>query len=188
MQSTIKDIKIRPAASVTEPVTRAEAKTWCIIDHSDDDVLIDVLITRARVMVENKTHLSLVEKTIVLVTDLSGNFKLPHGPVRTITSIERRDGYTEADQNWETLTTDDYLVDGDDFKWARTPRYGFYRITYTVGFTNAAGAFPIEEGLRTAMLEQVNWMYENRGDNNKAGKFSEQARQSLAAYIDYAHV
>ena len=188
MPSTILDKKIRPAVSVTEPVTPTEAKTHCIIDHTDDDALITVLITRARAQVENKTRLSLVEKTVVLTVDLKGCFKLPYGPVRSITTIERRQRLTDDDPDWDTLTNDEYRTEGEDFKTIVNPLCGVYRISYTVGYTNSAGLFPIEEGLKQAVLEQVAFMYENRGDNNKAGKFSDQAAQSLAGHIDYAHV
>lgn len=188
MPSTILDKKIRQAVSVTEPATLAEAKTQCIVDHTDDDALITSLITRARVQVENKTRLSLVEKTVVLTVELKGCFKLPFGPIRSITTIERRQGFTDDDPDWVPLTSDEYRTEGADFITIISPVCGTYRVSYTVGYTDSAGLFPIEEGLKDAVLAQVAFLYENRGDNNQVGKFSELAKEFLKGYIDYSHV
>lgn len=185
MQSTIKDIQRTPAASLTEPLTRAEAKTWCIITHTDDDTLIDRLIKVARTQVENKTRRSLVEYTVVLQVQINGPFTLPWGPVRSITNIERRDGYREDDPDWETLTTADYRLDGSVLSGIRC---AVYRITYVVGHTGDAGSYPNPASLKDAVGAQVAFLYENRGDNNNAGKFSEEANALLAGHIDYSHV
>lgn len=188
MQSIIKDTENRQADSVTEPITRAEAKAWCIIDHTDDDTLIDRLITTARMQVEKKTNLSLVEMDITITVDIKGSFRLPHGPIRTIVSIERRDGYTDDDPDWQTLTTDDYRIDGNDFKTISGLRCGIHRITYVAGFTDEDGDFPIEDGLKNAVSAQTAFLYENRGDNNSKGKFSDVAKILLSGYKDYSHV
>jgi uncharacterized phiE125 gp8 family phage protein len=188
MLSTIRDIKRRPAASVTEPVTRAEAKQWCIIDHTNDDTLIDSLITVARVQIENKTRLSLVEWDIVLTVDIHGGFRFPWGPVRTVTTIERRDGYTDDDPDWYPLTDEDYRINGEDEKTINGIRCATYKVTYVAGFTDDAGDYPVRDNLKKAILAQVAFLYENRGDNNSKEKFSEVARALLAASIDYSHV
>lgn len=182
MQSSIRATQNQQAASVTEPITLVEAKEWCIVSHSDDDALITRLIRVARLQVEKKTGLSLVERNIVLVVDLCGPFKFPHGPVRTLTSIERRDGYTEDDPDWTLLTDEDYRFDGSDR--LVVPRYGNYRFTYVAGYTTSN----IEQDLKDAVSAQTAFLYENRGDNNKKGHFSGIATKLLAGHIDYAHV
>jgi uncharacterized phiE125 gp8 family phage protein len=188
MQSIIRVIQNRQAASVTEPLILSQAKEWCIISHTDDDALITRLITVARMQVEKKTGLSLVARDIVVVVDMSNPFKLPYGPVTTLTSIERRDGYNDDDPDWTVLTDEDYRFDGANHEILVTPRCGNYRITYVAGFTEDDGDNPVPQDLKDAIAAQVAFLYENRGDGNNAGKFSEVARQLLAGYIDYAHV
>lgn len=185
MQSSIKDISRTQALSVTEPLERAEAKTWCIITSTDDDTLIDRLITTARMQVENKTRRSLVEYTVVLTVQVYGCFKLPWGPVRSITTIERRDGYTDDDPDWQALTTADYRLDGNVLSGIR---WSVYRITYVVGYTGTSGAHITPQALKDAVGAQVAFLYENRGDNNSKGKFSEAAKALYSGYIDYSHV
>lgn len=188
MLSAIKDIRRRQAASVTEPVTRAEAKSWCIVDHTDDDATIDSLITVARVQVENKTRKSLVEWNIVLTVDVHGGLRFPWGPVRSVTTIERRDGYTDDDPDWTALTNEDYKIIGEDEKTINGIRCAIYKMTYVTGYTDSAGDYPVPDNLKKAVLAQVAFLYENRGDNNSKGKFSEVARALLAGSIDYSHV
>lgn len=181
MQSTIKATQNQQAVSVTEPLTLPEAKEWCIVSHTNDDALITRLIRVARMQVEKKTGLSLVERNIVLTVEMHAPFKLPHGPVRTLTSIERRDGYNDDDPDWTVLTDEDYLFDGT-FDRLSLPRCGTYRITYVAGFTE------VEQDLKDAIAAQVAFLYENRGDRNSAGSFSDIALKLLAGHISYAHV
>lgn len=188
MQSIIKDIEKRQALSITEPVTRAEAKSWCIIDHNDDDALIDMLITIARIQVENKAMVCLVENEIVLTVDVSGPYKLPWGPVRSITTIERRDGYTDDAPDWYSLTTEDYRIDGLDNRTVSGIRCAVYKFSYVSGFTGSTGDYPTPHNLKSAVMAQVSFLYENRGDNNSKGRFSDIALSLLVGSKDYSHV
>lgn len=194
MLNTIKDIKNRQAASITEPVTLAEVKAWLIIDtvNTDDDALLTGLITQVRMAIENKTKLSIVERSIVVTVDLVREFKLPHGPIRAISEVLYRQG-TNADgtPDNETLTIEDYTTDGEDFKVIKSDRCGRHKITYTTGY-GADEAIdynnPVPEDLKKGILSQIAFAYENRGDSNAAGKFSEIALSYLSPYIDTAWV
>lgn len=181
MQSTIKATQNQQAALVTEPLTLLEAKEWCIVSHTNDDALITRLIRVARMQVEKKTGLSLVERNISIVVEIHAPFKLPHSPVRTLTSIERRDGYNDDDPDWILLTDEDYLFDGT-FTRLSLPRCGTYRIAYVAGFTE------VEQDLKDAVAAQVDFLYENRGDSKDSGLFSPIALKLLAGHISYAHV
>lgn len=188
MQSTIKVTQNRQAASVTEPLILGQAKDWCIVSHTNDDAFITRLIKVARLQIEKKTGLSLVERNIVIIVQLSNPFKIPYGPVRSLTSIERRDGATDDDPDWALLTNEDYRFDGANHELLIIPRCGIYRITYKAGFGVDDEDNPVEQDLKDAIAAQVAFLYENRGDNKDKGSFSPVALQLLAGHIDYAHV
>jgi uncharacterized phiE125 gp8 family phage protein len=174
MLNTIKDIKNRQAASVTEPVTLAEVKAWLIIDtvNTDDDALLTRLITQVRTAVENKTKLSLVHRTIIVTADLTREFKLPHGPVRSIDAVTWRQG-TNGDGTPDnvTLTAEDYTTDGEDFKLIKSSRCGRHKITFTTGYgvdEDIDYDNPTPEDLKTGILQEIAYRYENRGDETNA--------------------
>jgi uncharacterized phiE125 gp8 family phage protein len=188
MQNIIKDIRRTPASLLTEPVTTAEAKQWCIVDHTNDDALFASLITTARVQVENKIRQCLVEYTVIVTSDIKCPFRFPWGPVRSVTTIERRDGYADDDPDWLTLDNDVYRIDGENQKTLYGLRCGIHKIEYVAGFTGNEGSLPTPANLKNAVLAQVAFLYENRGDNNTKGKFSDVALALLAGSIDYSYV
>lgn len=191
MLNTIKDIKNRPAQSITEPVLLAEAKAWMIIDHTDDDALITRLISQARAQIESKTHISVIERVVVVTVDLVREFKLPHGPTRSIDEVIFRKG-TNADgtPDNETLTIEEYTTDGVDFKVFKSNKCGRHKITCTTGFGTDGEDWdcPVPEDLKNAVLAQTAFLYENRGDKNSAGKFSDLAMEFIKPYIQQAHI
>lgn len=136
--------------SVTEPATLAEAKSWMKVDLTDDDTLITELITVARKMVEGYLCISLVPKTITAILNNSqGGIELPYAPVTSVTSV--------VDEDDVTLTvTTDYILQGVKFKTIKTP-YDYLKVVYV---TEASE----EEQFKTAVLQQIVFLYENRGD------------------------
>lgn len=183
MQNNIIDIK-RVELNATEPVSLGEAKAQCIVTFTDDDDYIDGLITMARKAIENYCNISIVAQTVTLVADLYNEWELPYGPVTGLTSVQRRSGtegsgpasYTSATSGWNT-EGDQFMSfipgggGGFDptvpfrgyFSWGPfaspygvSPDYR-YRIVYNTG-----PYFP--EDLRQAILLQLAWLYENRGN------------------------
>jgi hypothetical protein len=142
--------------TVAEPVTLQEAKDWCRIDVPDDDALITSLITGARIICENYSGLSFVTKTVtaVLVNGL-GNIDLPYGPVAGAVT------YTEIDGT---------AITGYDISDGRLDRF---KASYTAGY----GTLP--QNLKTALLNQIAWMNQNRGDAKLASALSENAKLIL---------
>lgn len=205
MLNTIKDIKNRRAESITEPVTLAEVKAWLIIDtvNTDDDTLLTALISEVRAAIESKTKLSLVERTIIVTADLTREFKLPHGPIRSIDEVLFRKGTVNGAADYETLTTEDYTTDGEDFKVICSQRRGRHKITCTTGY----GADeeidydnPTPEDLKKAILMEIAYRYEHRGDETnavsvagnetvqKVSGISVDAMQYIKPFIDNAWV
>lgn len=192
----------------TEPLTIDEAKAWLKVDYSDDDDLITAIITKSRNWVEEYCNISIILKDITATITVDpqdyGSWRgrisrwdlaffgvstgaqwitLPYGPVQDIESI------TTADcngQNQVLLVADtDYFTDGDQIKLAANADRVL--IEYETGYDPRS----IPEGLRTAMLCQIAFYYEQRGNtiNRYTGQdvgSSEAARNAAQPFISYA--
>jgi len=184
MRNNIIDIR-RSESSPTEPCTLAEAKAQCIVTYTDDDALITALITKARKIIENYCNISIVTQSVVMTADLYNEYELPYGPVTGITGVQTRTGnegsgpasYTTATSGWSTDGTQFISFmpsDGGAFD-PRSPFRGYfqwgpwaspygnapgnrYRITYTTGYS------VVPDDLKQAVLVQVAWLYEHRGE------------------------
>ena len=131
----------------SEPVTLNDVKLWGKIDTTEDNSLITALITTARIMCEQYTNTSLVTRTIVAdINNANGGFILPYGPVTNTP--------TALDWQGTALT----LV--WDFSQIQSP-YGRMAVTYEAGFAT------VPEVYKTAIMQQVLYLYENRGDNKQ---------------------
>ncbi len=184
MRNNIIDIR-RSESSPTEPCTLAEAKAQCIVTYTDDDALITALITKARKIIENYCNISIVTQSVVMTADLYNEYELPYGPVTGITGVQTRTGnegsgpasYTTATSGWSTdgtqfisfMPSDGGAFDPSSpfrgyFQWGPwASPYGNapgnrYRITYTTGYS------VVPDDLKQAVLVQVAWLYEHRGE------------------------
>jgi len=150
--NAILDTKLTDTGS--EPCTLAEAKEWCKIELNitEENTLITELIKTARLQCEGYTNVSFVEKTVIAILNNSlGSIELPYGPVKTFTSLINEDGKTL------TVTTE-YVLQGELFKTIKTPCDSYLKATYVAGYTTLPTNF------KTAVLQQVAYLYENRGD------------------------
>lgn len=133
------------AESSIEPVTLQEAKDWSRIDVTDDDTLITMLLTGARQVCENYANLSFIDRTVTAkIHNGLGNFVLPFGPVTGDIAYSLNDG---------SVITDYSFVDA-------------YGADMTLVY--AAGYQILPYNLKSAVLNQIAYMYENRGDVEKA--------------------
>ena len=131
----------------SEPVTLADMLAWGKIDQNTDNSLISALITTARIMCEQYTNTTIITRTIVAdINNANGGFILPYGPVtNTPTAVD-----------WQN----DAITLVWNFSQIQTP-YGRMAVTYTAGFT------AVPEVYKTAIMQQVLYLYEHRGDNNQ---------------------
>lgn len=135
-----------------EPVTLAEALAHCLIDNlGQDNSIVEAFITTARQMCEIYTAVGFINRDIVCTLNNSlGGIYLPYGPVVDITSVKDYDGNTVTD----------FTLKGVAFKQLTEPKYSFLEVEYNAGYTT------LPQQLKTALLCQVAYLYEHRGDEN----------------------
>lgn len=144
-------------------VTRVEAKTHCKIDGTDDDTYIDSLIEQVINHFEHIAGTSIIAKSIVLTADVCGEDFLPYSPVTAITEVKYRTGTaTDGTAEYDTLTGDDYQTDGiGDLLFKSNYGQGRYLITYTAGYST------LPASLKLAILNEIAFRYQNRGDQSR---------------------
>ncbi len=161
-------------AAASEPITLAEAKAFLRVDGSDDDDLINALISAAREMCEQYTRRILVTTTVDEYFDGFPNYKdavskdiiyLSRGPVQSITSVK----YVDEIGSEETVDSSYYVSDiiSEPARIASTAGWfatnGIINqviVRYTVGTSVADIPKPLKQG----MLLIISELYDNRGD------------------------
>lgn len=158
--SYLNDYTIADVIPVTEVITVAEAKQYCRVTNNVENDLFEDLIAQSREAVEKAANISIIPKTaIVFFNNEGGNFELPFGPV-DIASVKVYDD----NQDGLELTAPTLKIIGDQFPKVAFPLYANLRAEYEMGYANC----PVE--LKIAMLDQINYGYENRGmDVNDLG-------------------
>lgn len=140
-------------SNVTEPVLLQEVKDYAKIDTgTTDDTIITYLIKTARQQCEDFTGISIVQRTVTAyLTNRCGGIFLPYGPVNSITSITDQDGNVLADT--------DYKIFGKSFPQLLYPKYDNLTVIYEAGYIS------LPQEIKTAILQQVFYLYENRGES-----------------------
>lgn len=150
---------------VTEPVTVEEAKFFNRLTASAEDSLIQSLITAAREIIEQYLNRSLIPRVVQIecVCDGRNKLELPYGPViqtetdvYDIQSVYYRFGPTEDWNDISDNTGKTYRFAGLNYCYIFA-NPGEYRIKY--GCQALTG-----EVYKTAIKQQVVFMYQNRGD------------------------
>jgi len=160
----------RTVDATVEPVDILEVKNHIRLEPgiTEDDALINALITAARTYVENDINRSLVSQTWQIVFDHFPNkdeLWLPKGPLISVTSITTYDEANTA----SVLSTAAYFVDtyGDrvslvyGYSWPTDLRHhNGVVIEYVTGYGTKATDIP--QPIKQAMLMLVGHWYENR--------------------------
>lgn len=164
------DIKRTTIDESSEPVTATEVKSYLKIDFTDDDTLIETIISGVREMAEELTGLSLIPSTIVYFedSDYDDEIRLPY---------PEHNDVTEVIQNSEDIT-DDCIITGETEKVVKLPYvYDGIKITYTTLGTCPAG-------VKLALLKAIADIYEKRG-NTFEGAIAELSENSIAMLTRY---
>lgn len=166
------------------PVSLSDAKDFLKVSHTKEDDLIQGLIETAVVYGEKYTARDFSIKTwdcftndLCLTGDALPFIELHRSPLVSIEAIENSvSGSYVANSNF---------IQKDRFGYSRLLLNGSYpsidsavAYTFKVSFTSGYSTLP--EGLKTAVLEHINFLYENRGDVP-----SENISQIKALYKQY---
>lgn len=135
---------------IVEPVTLTEAKDFCKVDIGTDDDLITSLIIAARQDCEAYTGVGfVVHNAVATLNNINGDIYLPYGPLVSINQV------TDANDNVLVLDTD-YKLSGQSFKRLLWPKETNLTIDYITGYD------VLPNTLKTALLNQIYWLYDNR--------------------------
>lgn len=186
MKNNILDIRRTPLTPV-EIISLAEAKAQCIVTYSDDDALITAYIQKAIKHIENHCNISINPYTVVMTADLYVEYELPYGPVTGILGVQTRNGNEGSGPASYTSQASGWSTDGVQFvSFSPTGPVGFnsgvpftgyfqwgpyaspyaqnptnrYRITYTTGWPSPP------DDLKQAILMQIAWLYDHRGEED----------------------
>ena len=154
-----------------EPISLDEAKAHLRVDHSEEDLLIERLVTAARRTVERwewRTHYTTTYTLYLDAFDTEdGIIYLPRPPLQSITSVK----YYDPDDTLQTWASSNYEVDTSmhpgrlrpvsTVTWPTTDdRLNAVEIEYVAGYTTAA---LVPANTRAAILLLVDHYFNNRG-------------------------
>ena len=157
-------------APATLPVTLAEAKAQCRVDHSDEDALLNRLIGAATAYLDGRTGIlgrCLITQTWELVLDgfPADAIEIPLGPVQSVVSVT----YVDTAGGTQTVAASDYYVDtsslsawvAPEITWPQTLQApNVMRVQFVAGYGAAPANVP--EPIRHAILLLVGHWYQHR--------------------------
>lgn len=159
-------------AAANEPVSLAEAKLHCRVDHDDEDLYLQDLITAAREHVEQVVlNRALLTQTWELFLDRfpgEGEIRLPLPPLQSVTGIYYTpDGDVEqmfaaANYAVDTVSEPGRIVLQRDASWPGDTLsvVNGVRIEFVAGYGDAAADAP--GPVRRALLLLIGDLYEHR--------------------------
>ena len=150
MYNFIIDYTQEDLGSFNEPVTVAEAKQYCRVTNEVENELFIDLIIQSRQAVEKAANISITPKTITLwFTNAAGNFQLPFGPMTEFISL--------TDANGNEVTPNVYRIVGGQYPNIQRPEFANMTAVYETGMAE------VPKEIKIAILDQINYGYENRG-------------------------
>ena len=152
-----------------EPVMLGDAKAYLKLDTSDDDALVTALIAAARTRAEWHTGRALMTQSWMLWLDAwppGGVIDIPLPPLRSVTSVTT----FARDDASSLLDSARYIVDLAGNRVALRPTTvlpPLLRVinAVAIGFTAGyGGATDVPQGLKSAILALIAFLYEHRGE------------------------
>lgn len=160
-------LKLKTGPTIS-PITLAEAKTWCRIDHIDEDVKIQALIDGYTGFLEKILGRAFIEQEWYLYYDEfpTDELQIPLGDVISVTAVEYLDSTTLVYTAWDAAnyTVDIYQQDGwinfvSAWPSEAAAQSNAVRVTYKAGFGATAASVP--QALRNAVGMLVTMGYDD---------------------------
>lgn len=157
----------RTTEPASEPITASESKNHLRVPSGDtaDDDKIALLLSAARQQVERDIRQSLIQQTwTIKFDDFDLEFRLPYGPVQSVTSVK----YIDDTGTQQTASSGDYTLDAYsnpavvrldwDATWPshRGDKRGV-EIIYVAGYANAAS---VPDEIKAAILLRLESLYD----------------------------
>lgn len=150
-----------------EPVSLEEVKEWMSVDYDEKDTIITSLITASRRLLERKYGIGIVQKDMKVVLNNScGGHDLPEPPISEVTAVNKDGDAVEL------------VLSGDFDMYVDCPACEYLVVSYKSGYE----LDEVPEDYKTAIKQQVLWMFENLGDQDMSAKVSPMAAATLAPY------
>jgi len=160
------------ARDTSEGVSLSMVKTYLRItqDNTCEDELLNNLISTARQCFEGFTRRTLIETTFKTYRDIwESIYELRRSPLVSITSVQ----YYDVDNVLQTVDSANYYNTDEEFysKLIFNNNFDFptlyereqaVLITFKAGYADTIDKVPAK--IKTALLEHIMAMYENRGD------------------------
>jgi hypothetical protein len=161
--SRLLSIKIEPISPVTDVITVSEAKQYCRVDFADDDTLFIQLIASSRQRLERYTC------RVFLPSNCSAIYNQECGGDRILLSYSDNILLDAGSDYIDSLVGDVYIETCDKK----------VELEYTSGYDETP------EWIKQAVLMDVAWRYENRGDV-AATVIDTEVKDYLMPYVKWA--
>ena len=105
---------------------------------------------------------------VAIVDNSLGGIRLPYSPINSITAVYDYEGVLIDPEN--------YFISGEKIKRIDYPVNSYIKAVYDCGFTTLPGE------LLDALLSEILWRYQNRGDAEKFAAIAPQVAKQLSKY------
>jgi uncharacterized phiE125 gp8 family phage protein len=161
-------------------LTLDQVKNYLIVTHDEDNEVINQLLNAAIEKLESYCKRPFSESVVEMFMDVRNSTILfPRLPFISLTdvSIKVDRGYT----GFEQLTSDEYEYFADELI---VERIGTMYIKYKAGY--ASGELP--DAIRNAILAEVAYRYENRGDKDLNPGICATAETYIAPFVVTSYI
>lgn len=176
-------------AATNEPVTTAQMREHLVVEHTNDNTYIDMLISAARLAAETFCARQFMQATweYRLDGDFPHEILLPRPPLKQVNSIK----YIDTNGDTQMLASAIYQVDtytepgrvktayNQSWPSVRTDEYNTIVINYDTGYGTATSDVP--DNIRHAIMMHVAEAYENRRTPKEARQW-----RSMPAAVELA--
>lgn len=164
--SSLLNIKITPLSATPDVVTVQEAKDYCRVDFSEDDVLFAQLIAASRQQLERYTNRVFLKATCKALYTQQGCGD------RVLLSYSDNIVLANSSPYADGLVGESY-IDTEDRK---------VELEYTAGYEQAS----MPEWIKQAVLMSVAYRYENRGDVAAQSGINGEVKAFVAPYVNWS--